>query len=69
MLDTVINTYKYTSLAELNAVLKQYNVIADRGNEGSRVFENNGLVYRIVDQQGNKVGVPLRQVTSIIILD
>jgi hypothetical protein len=60
VLDTVINTYKYTSLAELNAVLKQYNVIADRGNEGSRIFKNNGLVYRIVDSQGNKVGVPIK---------
>lgn len=27
----VTGTYMYTSLAELNAVLKQYNVIADSG--------------------------------------
>lgn len=60
VLDAVINTYKYTSLAELNAVLKQYNVLADRGGEGSRIFQNTGLVYRIVDQQGNKVGVPIK---------
>lgn len=60
VLDVVINTYKYTSLPELNAVLQQYNVIADRGNEKSRVFKNNGLVYRIVDEHGNKVGVPIK---------
>jgi hypothetical protein len=60
VLDAVINTDKYASLPELNAVLKQYNVLADRGGEGSRIFTNNGLVYGIVDQQGNKVGVPIK---------
>ena len=33
VLDAVINHYKYTSLAELNAILKLYNVTADRGKE------------------------------------
>jgi len=56
----VIASYKYASLAELNAVLKLYNVMADRGNEGSRMFQNNGLVYRLLDDQGNKVGVPIK---------
>jgi len=60
VLNAVINSYKYTSLPELNAVLQQYNVIADRGNEKSRIFENNGLVYRIVNEHGNKVGVPIK---------
>jgi len=60
VLNAVINSYKYTSLPELNAVLKQYNVLADRGQEGSRIFEHNGLVYRIVDQQGIKMGVPIK---------
>ncbi len=60
VLDAVLNTYKYTSVPELNAVLHQYNVTADRGNEDSRVFKNNGLVYRILDENGNKVGVPLK---------
>lgn len=60
VLDSVLKAYKYTSLPELNAVLKQYNVMADRGSEGSRIFKNHGLVYRIVDEQGNKVGVPIK---------
>ena len=60
VLDAVLNTYKYTSLPELNAVLKQYNVKADRGNEGSRIFRNSGLVYRIIDTNGNPVGVPIK---------
>ena len=60
VLDAVLNSYKYTSLPELNAVLQQYNIIADRGSEHSRIFHNNGLVYRIVDDKGNKVGVPIK---------
>lgn len=60
VLDVVLNTYKYASLPELNAVLQQYNVIADRGNETSTVYKNNGLTYRIIDQGGNKVGVPIK---------
>ncbi len=47
-------------LPELNAVLKQYNVLADRGSENSRIYQNNGLVYRVVDEHGNKIGVPVK---------
>ena len=60
VLDAVIKHYKYTSLPELNAILKQYNMLADRGHENSRTFKNGGLVYRVLDQQGNKVGVPIK---------
>lgn len=56
----VLDTYKYASLPELNAVLRLYNITADRGNEGSRMFRNSGLVYRVLDEQGNKVGVPIK---------
>jgi Cu/Zn superoxide dismutase len=60
VLDGVLNTYKYTSLAALNAVLHQYNVLADRGSEGSRVHLNNGLFYRILDEKGSAIGVPIK---------
>jgi hypothetical protein len=60
VLDTVISNYKYTSLAELNAVLKLYNVIADRGSEDSRTYQKRGLVFRILDEKGNKIGVPVK---------
>lgn len=60
VLDTVLNNYKYSSLHELNAVLKLYNIIADRGGEGSRTFLKNGLVYRVLDEKGEKVGVPIK---------
>ncbi|KVV14374.1 relaxase/mobilization nuclease domain-containing protein [Flavobacterium sp. TAB 87] len=60
ILNFVVNEYKYTSLPELNAVLKQYNVLADRGKEDSRVFKNNGILYKILDKNGKTVGVPIK---------
>jgi hypothetical protein len=60
VLDEVINHYKYTSLPELNAVLKLYNLIADRGREGGRIYKNRGLVYRILDNENKKIGVPIK---------
>ncbi len=60
VLNAVLHTYKYSSLPELNAVLQQYKVIADRGNESSRIFQKKGLVYRILDSKGNKTGVPIK---------
>lgn len=60
VLHQVINRYNYTSLPELNAVLKQFNVLADRGEEGSFVHSKNGLYYRLLDTDGNKIGVPVK---------
>ncbi|MBN8665885.1 MAG: relaxase/mobilization nuclease domain-containing protein [Chitinophagales bacterium] len=60
VLDAVINQFKYTSLAELNAILRQYNVEADRGREKGIVYKSGGLFYRLLDGKGNKVGVPIK---------
>lgn len=60
VLNKVLFDYKYSSLAELNAVLGLYNVKADRGNERSRVFKNNGLLYRILDENAKPIGVPIK---------
>ncbi|MCT1523866.1 relaxase/mobilization nuclease domain-containing protein [Sphingobacterium hotanense] len=60
VLQAVLDKYRYTSLPELNAVLRQYNVLADRGGENSRVFKSGGLVYRVLDEQGNPIGVPIK---------
>lgn len=56
----VFSQYKFTSLPEFNAALKQFNVTADRGKEEGRIYKNRGLVYRILDASGNKVGVPIK---------
>ncbi|SDF13250.1 Relaxase/Mobilisation nuclease domain-containing protein [Mucilaginibacter pineti] len=60
VLQSVIPQYKYASLPELNAVLRLYNIAADRGDENSRVFQHQGLLYRLLDEQGKRVGVPIK---------
>lgn len=49
VLNFVVNNYKYTSLPELNAVLKLYNIEADKGTGNSRVAKHNGLLYHALD--------------------
>lgn len=56
----VTSSYKFTSLPELNAVLGQFNVVADRGAPGTKMFEKGGLVYQLLDERGNKVGIPIK---------
>lgn len=60
VLNAVLSTYKYGSLIELNAVLQQYNVLADRGAENSRIYKSKELVYRILDESGKPIGVPIK---------
>jgi hypothetical protein len=60
VLCAVLKSYKYTSLAELNAVLRLYNVEAGRGEENSRTHRYNGLFYRVLDSDGEPVGVPIK---------
>ena len=60
VLNEVVNDYKYTSLPELNAVLKLYNVMADRGKEDTEMFQKRGLVYTALDDNGNKIGTPIK---------
>lgn len=60
VVSNVTRLYKYTSIHELNAVLSQYNVLADRGREGTTMFKKGGLVYCLIDENGNKVGVPIK---------
>lgn len=60
VLDAILPHYKYASLAELNAVLLLYNLLADRGKEDGIIFRKNGLVYRVLDEKGNKIGVPIK---------
>lgn len=57
---TVFNQYKFGSLPEYNAVLYQFNVVAERGKEGGRIYNHRGLVYRILNGSGQKVGVPIK---------
>ena len=60
IVSAVFSQYNFTSLPEFNAALKQFNVIADRGKEEGCVYKKRGLVYRILDASGNKIGVPIK---------
>ncbi|MGN6420708.1 MAG: relaxase/mobilization nuclease domain-containing protein [Pseudobacter sp.] len=59
VLDHVLKSYKYASLPELNAVLKNYNVIAHQGGNNSRTARHNGLYYQVLNEQGKTTGVPI----------
>jgi hypothetical protein len=56
----VVARYKFTSLDEFNAVLRQYNVFADTGGTMSRMYQKGGLVYSLIDKDGYKTGVPIK---------
>jgi len=60
VLEAVLDRYRYSSLAELNAVLGIYNIRADQGAEGSRVKRHGGLLYRIISDKGEPMGVPIK---------
>ncbi|WP_313491883.1 relaxase/mobilization nuclease domain-containing protein [Sphingobacterium multivorum] len=60
VLAEVLGKFKFTSLPELNAVLNLYNVHAERGAEGSRIYRHNGLQYRVLDADGDPVGTPIK---------
>ncbi len=55
-----IRTYKFTSLAEMNAILRQFNIRADRGGEKTEMFQKDGLLYTMVNQHGEHIGVPIK---------
>jgi len=56
----VLRSYKFTSFSEYNAVLKSFNVIADRGPEDSVMFQKKGLVYSVLDDKGIRIGIPFK---------
>lgn len=60
IVNAVTRSYRFTSIHELNAVLKQYNVFADQGAKGSIINEKNGLRYSLLDKDGKAVGVPIK---------
>jgi hypothetical protein len=63
ILGFTLRAYKFTSVPELNAVLGRYNIQADRGSKDSRMYAREGLVYWILDKNGNKTGLPIKAST------
>jgi hypothetical protein len=60
IVNKIIQHYKFTSLPEFNAVLNLYNVLADRGNKESVMYDKGGLRYWALNQMGEKIGVPIK---------
>ena len=57
---TVAKHYRFANFKEFSDILRQFNVLADRGQPGTRMHEKGGLVYQLSDQKGNPVGVPIK---------
>ncbi|WP_295769308.1 relaxase/mobilization nuclease domain-containing protein [uncultured Mucilaginibacter sp.] len=60
VVNEIIRAYKFTSVPEFNALLNQFNITADRGSKDSRMFAKNGLIYWVIDANGQKTGVPIK---------
>jgi len=60
VLNYVIPNYRFTTIGELNAVLNLYNLSAERGLEGSKMYQHKGLMYQILDEQKKPIGVPIK---------
>ncbi len=60
VVNAVMKDYKFTSLAEFNAVLRCFNVTGDRGSEDTLIYQKKGLQYSITDKRGNRIGVPIK---------
>jgi Relaxase/Mobilisation nuclease domain len=59
-LQAVIKGYIFTTVGELNAILREYNVLAETGKPGTKTEKNKGLYYRVLDDQGKPKGVPIK---------
>jgi hypothetical protein len=60
VLRTLSQRYAFTSFEAYNALLSLFNVRADRGREGSVMYQNKGLYYRVIDESGKKIGAPIK---------
>lgn len=57
IISQVTTYYKFSSIEELNAILRQCNVqVFVRNNKAGK----QGLVYSIVDRNGHKTGIPIK---------
>jgi hypothetical protein len=60
VLNAVVDHYKYTNMDEFNAILREYNVVANPGSENSRLQKMGGLYYHVLGESGEIVGVPIK---------
>ena len=60
IVSAVVRDYRFASLTEFNAVLRQFNVVADPGGENSLMRAKGGLLYSLVNEKGEQAGVPIK---------
>ena len=62
VLESVLGNRVYTSLDELNVILRPFRMKASRGREDSITYKNNGLLYYPLNERGGseKKNVPIK---------
>ena len=56
----VFSTYQFQTIGELRALLSLYNITVDEVRGNIRGEDYNGLVYSVIDTNGEKVGNPFK---------
>jgi len=62
VVSAVFSQFKFSSLPEFNAALKQFNVVADRGKEDGRIYKNRGIFIVSWTHRETKLVYLLKQV-------
>ena len=56
----VFATYQFQTIGELRALLSLYNLTVEEVRGNVKGEDYNGLVYSVIDKEGNKVGNPFK---------
>jgi len=60
LLGEVLSSYRFTTLEELNLILRDMNMIADRGETNSLMNQAGGLVFSLLNNDGFRIGLPIK---------
>lgn len=60
MVKAVFHDYQFQTIGELHALLSLYNLTVEEVRGNVRGQDYNGLVYSVIDANGNKVGNPFK---------
>ena len=56
----VFSSYQFQTIGELRALLFLYNITVDEVRGNARGEDYNGLVYSVIDSNGNRIGNPFK---------
>jgi hypothetical protein len=60
VLAAIVPAYKYTDLAEFNALLRPYHIEATRGREQSLTYQHGGLLFFPLSEDGRRQGAYIK---------